>query len=262
MRFYTPYLITFSAGVLISCGGGGGGSASSPTTPPVSSGPALTVSTTSVTISGKQFGDIAPAERVNLTYDSNVVSIVSILVNGDAKFEGRNVFSAESDSSNSFADIRVDNTDIEGGTYVDQLVLQPSLRAGGFGNTVTVDLTLVQDPTQPLTVEFIDPGEGPVEVVEGGPPQRFPATINTGNTIRWEVQPYRFDADEEGVFVLTSDPAQGTGSEQVDIILTPTPALIETLRGGQSDFSILGFQDIDHLGNFTELGFEVILATE
>jgi len=257
MKFYAKSVFSLSAIALLGCGGGGG---NSQTDTPVSSGPALSVSTTALSFSGEQFSEPLPSQRVNLTFDRDVVSIVSMTIQGDAEFEGRNVFSVSSDSSNSFADVVIDNSDIEGGTYVDELVLQPSLRAGGFGNTVTVDLTFMQDPTQPLTAEFINPGTGPVEITEGGPPLRFPVMINTGNTIRWEAQPFRFVADPEGVFVLTTDPMSGTGSEQVDLILTATPALVEGLRGGQSDFPILGLQDLDHPGNFTEIGFEVTLA--
>lgn len=257
MRNFFKTTCFMSSLVLIGCGGGGGDSSSSSTSTPAN-GNVLSVSTTNVTFSGKQFGELAPTERVTFTVDNNVVSIVSMLITGDAKFEDRNIFSVSSDSSNSFADIRVDNSDIEGGTYQDTLILRPSLRSGGFGNTVTVNLTLVQEPTQPLTAELNDPGEGPVEITEGGPPIRIAASVITGSTIRWDVQPYRFVADD--VDAVTTDPTEGVGSEQVEVVLTPTQTLIDSIKANGREFAIFGFQDRDHPGNFTELGFEVILA--
>lgn len=244
-----------SALSLIGCGGGGdGGSAGAPS----GNSPVLTVSTSSLTFSGKQFGDLVPAQRINLTYDRDVVNIVSMTINGDAKFEGRNIFSLSSDSSNSFADIRVDNSDIEGGTYIDQLVLEPILRAGGTGDTITVDLTLVQEATEPVTAEITDPADRSVQIVEGGPPVRVTGSVFAGNTIRWEVQPYRFSADS--VDAVTTDPIQGTGSQEVDVVITPTPTLVESIRSGGSEFAIFGFQDRDHPGNFTQLDIEITLA--
>lgn len=98
MHILSKPLLTLSATALMACGGGGGDD--STTTVPDNSGPVLTVSTTDVTIDGKQFGELPPAVRIILTYDSNVVSIVNMTVAGDAKFEDRNIFSVSSDSSN------------------------------------------------------------------------------------------------------------------------------------------------------------------
>lgn len=244
-------IIFVSALSLMGCGGSGSDSSSAVTPPPVSSGPALAVSTTSLTFSGKQYADLVPMQRVNLTYDRDVVSIVSVTINGDAKFEGRNIFSSSADSSNTFVDIGVDNSDIEGGTYIDQLVLQPSLRAGGFGNTITVDLTLVQEATQPITAALTDPANNPVQIVEGGPPVRVAASISAGNTIRWDVQPYRFTADD--VDAVTTDPVEGTGSQDVDVVITPTKTLVDFIRANGSELALFGFQDRDNPGNYTEL---------
>ena len=241
---------------LIGCGGGGSSSNSTAST--TNTGPILTASPISLTFNGKQFAEPLAAQRINLTFDRDVVSIVSVTLTGDAEFEGRDVFSFSSDSSNTFADVRINNSDIEGGTYMDTLVLEPNLRAGGFGNTVTVDLTLIQEATTPITATINDPAAEPVQVVEDGPPVRLAASVNTGNTIRWAVVPTRFDADD--VDVVTTDPAEGIGSEQVDVVIVPTPALVESIRTNGSEFIDVNFQDLDNPGNFTQLILEVTLT--
>lgn len=252
---YKP-LLTLCTLSLMACGGGGGGSVN--ITPPTSNGPVVTVSATSVTLDGKQFGEQPTPERISINYDTDVVTSVGLLVTGNAKFEGRNIFSVSADSSNSFADILIDNTDIPGGTYQDELVLSPNLRANGTTPSITIDLTFIQEPTEPITGEINDPDNITVQITEGGPQVRVEASVNTGSTIRWEVQPYRFIADD--VDAVTSDPTAGVGSEQITLIITPTPALINSIRSnGQPEIGFLGLQDIDHPGNFSDIGVDIEL---
>jgi len=256
MRPFAKPFLFLPVLALLSCGGGGssGGTISTPT----STGVILSASETSLTFSGAQFGDPPPSQRIDLTFDPDVVGLIRSEIAGSAQSEFGDIFTASSDTSQAFFNVRPIFTDVEGGTYEDVLTLTPTLRAGGEGPPVTIDLTLVQAPTQPITASLNDPTEGIVVVTEGGPSIRVAATITTGNTIRWEVQPFRFTADD--VDVLAGDPIQGVGSEQIDLIITPTPTLIEGLSSGFTELAFVNIQDLDHPGNFTEIGVEISLA--
>ena len=152
-------------------------------------------------------------------------------------------------------------TDVEGGTYEDVMTLMPSPIGSGTLPSIQVNLTLVQEPTAELTAVLNDPENFIFDLREDGEPVRIPATVTTGNTIRWEAQPFAFDADG-GLFVLTSEPSEGTGTEQVDLILTPTPAFINSVRQSGTESAVMGFQDIDHPGNFTEIGVDARLSED
>lgn len=203
---------------------------------------------------------MGPTERVVFTYDRDVVSIVSRTIEGQARTpRGDRVFTATSDSSGDFVDISAIFTDLEGGTYTDVLTLEPQLRAGGVAPKIEVALTLIQEPTVQIVAEIEDSnGTGP-KIVEDGPAITIAATLTTGNTIRWESVPFSFTADD-GVVALASNPSEGVGSEQVELILSPTTTLVETIKSNGSAFIDIGFQDLDHPGNFAVIDIEVELA--
>lgn len=256
MRLNSLIVYTISLCLLVACGGGSGGENSSS-----SSAPNVRISPLNISIDGKQFGEIPPSQRVTISYNRNVVSIVGAQIKGDAKFEGRNIFSASSDSSNSFVDIIVSDTGIDGGTYTDELILTPILNSGPSLADIVVDLTFVQEPTQRLTAEINDPNDQQIEITEDGPPVRVSASVNTGPTIRWEVQPLSYIGED--IDVITTDPRQGVGSEQIEFVVTPSPRLIEDVRAMGPNFPVAaGLQDLDHPGNFTEVFLEVSLAEE
>ena len=246
------------SGSLATCGGGNNSLA--PASNPTSSAPVLQVSSRNITLSGKQFEEMGPTERVVFTYDRDVVSIVSRTIEGQARTpRGDRVFTATSDSSGDFVDISAIFTDLEGGTYTDVLTLEPQLRAGGVAPKIEVALTLIQEPTVQIVAEIEDSnGTGP-KIVEDGPAITIAATLTTGNTIRWESVPFSFTADD-GVVALASNPSEGVGSEQVELILSPTTTLVETIKSNGSAFIDIGFQDLDHPGNFAVIDIEVELA--
>jgi len=135
------------------------------------------------------------------------------------------------------------------------LVVTPLLRDGGEGATVTISLTLVQEPTVPITTT---PADISATLTENGPAIRIPITINAGNTVRWRVEPYSFQA--ESVEAITSDPTTGTGSQEIDIVITPTPLLVSEIREqDNAGFAFIGFEDLDAPRNFFELGVNLTL---
>ncbi len=225
---------------------------------PESNGPIFGVSTTNVTISGKQFADPEAPFRINFIYSRNDISRVNVphrFLNPDI-FDG-DIFRASMDTSHTFVDISSANWDVEGGTYSDEMIVTPVLQSGQDGTPVTIRLTLVQEATTPITMtpEFVNN----IQVVEGGPPVRTKVTINAGNTINWQVEPYYYQAEE--IMAVTSDPDTGTGSQEIDIVVTPTPLLVQEIKeqAGTGFFQV-GFIDLDAPGNFVTLDLDVTLV--
>lgn len=238
---------------------GGDSSNTPPTTPPVSAGPALTVSPASLTFSGKQFADPPAQQAVVLTYSRDVVSSIDVSANVNELLRSgsEDIFRAGTDSSQQDVFVNILNTSVEGGTYVEEMVLTPNLQAGGTGTPVSVSLTLVQEPTTPITLTQDIPT---IEITEGGPPVRFKVTVNAGNTVRWGVGPFRFVADD--IDAVTSDPTEGIGSQEIDIVVNPTPAFVESISQFPADGETveISFQDLDAPFNVGFLNFNVTLA--
>ena len=258
---------------LMACGGSGGSKSTPNTgtsgqTPSVQ--PVLSVSTTSLTYSSKRFRDLPERQRIEFTYDTSVVDFIMMNVVGivqigePAEGASTNLFRTSTDSSDppQYVEVFPVYAQMEGGTYIDEFTLQPRLKDGTNGDIVTVDLTLVHEPTTPVTVELNNPEDLIVEVTEDGPPIRVPATLNAGNVVRWQSNPTRFVQDGS-VDVVTTDPLEGVGTEQVDIVITPTDTLIETLKDDTVFNLPIQFEDKDASSNFqnwTELSIEVRLA--
>jgi len=254
MKLLIQFGLLTSALFIYGCGGGGGDSSSQP---PASTGPVFSVSTTSVTISGKQFAEPDPAQRINFNYSRNDVSRVDVprrFTHPDI-FDG-DIFRAFMDTSQTFVDISSANSDLEGGTYQDEMVVTPTLQSGAQGTPITISLTLVQEPTTPITTT---PEVLNVELVEGGPAVRTKVMINAGNTIRWEVGSYSYTAED--ILAVTSDPATGTGSQEVDIVITPTPLLVDEIKQQEAPGYVeIDFHDLDAPGNFWIFGINLTLV--
>lgn len=237
---------------------GCGGDDSAVTIIPVGSGPVFSVSSTDVTISGKQFADPEAPVRINFTYSRNDISRVNVphrFLNPDI-FDG-DIFRASMDTSHTFVDISSANWDLEGGTYTDEMVITPVLQSGPDGTPVTIKLTLVQEPTTPITTtpEFLNS----IQITEGGPPVRTQVMINAGNTINWQVGAYSYQAED--IIAITSDPETGTGSQDVDIVVTPTPLLVSEIRDQNgTGFFQISFEDVDAPGNYWTLDLDVTLV--
>ncbi len=260
MKTYIRTVFACSALGLIACGGDSGSSSSGnmgPSTPPSSAQPDLTVSTTSITYSSKRFRDLPDRQRIELTYDPAVVDYVSGRVTGLVQIgdlvpgASNNLFrtSYDGNAPSQFIEVFPIYMQMEGGTYVDEIILEAILLDGTVGDAITVDLTLVHEPTTPVTVDLNDPEDAIVEMTEGGPPVRIPVTLNAGNVVRWKSNPTRF-AQDGSVNVVTTDPIEGVGTEQVDIVITPTDTLIETLKDDGFFNLPIQFEDIDASRNF------------
>jgi len=267
MKYFPKSIIAASALALVSCGGGGSSGNSTSTAPPPTAGAVLTASPANVTFSGKRFRERPERQRINLNYNENEVSSITTEIVGLTQIgeplpgASTDLFGISIDSNVPlrYVDVITRFTDMEGGTYVDELTFEPRLSNGTTGDKITVDLTLLHEPTTPITAELNDPADATVEVVEDGPPVRVAATVNAGNAIRWESLPTRFIQDGS-VNVLTSDPVEGTGTEQVSLVITPTATLIETLNDDGFFNLTIQFEDRDGPQNFTELDIEVRLA--
>jgi len=244
---YFKLLSFFCLALIYSCGGGGNENNPVSIIPPMEkSGPIFSVSTTNLTITGKQFAVAEPPKRIEFTYLDSDVSRVDIphrfsnpdIFNGD-------IFKASMNTAQKFVDISSANTDLEGGTYVEDMIITPSLQSGGDGDPVTVTLTLIQEPTTPITSA---PESITNIIAENGPVVRTKIMLNAGNVIRWEVGAYRYQA--ETVDAVTSEPTSGTGSQEIDILVTPTPLLVDELRQQAGEgLAQISFQDIDNPGN-------------
>ena len=133
------------------------------------------------------------------------------------------------------------------------MILTPILSEGPDGTPVTISLTLVQEPTEPLTLE---PASAQTVLTAGGPQIRIPVTINAGNNNEWRVAPFRFDADD--IDAITSEPTEGVGTQDIEIIINQTPSLVSTsleLSVGDT-IGQVNFEDVDALSNF--IAFDII----
>jgi hypothetical protein len=266
MKTYYKIALASSLLGLMACGGGGS-SASSVSTPPVSVAPSFSVSASSLTFSGKRFRELPDSQRINLDYDATNVDFIAIEVVGQTQIgeplEGanNNLFRTSIDTNTPvrYVDVFPVFPNIEGGTYVDELTLQPRFLNGTTGSITVVDLTLIQEPTTPITAELNDADDAIVEVTEDGPPVRVAITVNAGNSIRWTSEGSRFVQDG-GVSALASAPEAGLGTEQVSLVITPTDTLIETLEDDGFFNLRIAFIDEDGRDNFFNLPIEARLA--
>ena len=271
MKTYFKIVLASSLLGLTACGGGGSDSSFSsppPTATPAPT-PALTfsASTNSLTFSGKRFRELPERQRIEFDFDANSVDFIAIDVAGLVQIgeplqgANNNLFRIAIDTKTppTYVDVFPAFPNIEGGTYVDELTLEPNFLDGTIGPRSVVDLTLIQEPTTPITAELNDADDEIVEVTAGGPPVRVAATVNAGNTIRWTSQGTRFLQDST-VNVLASDPESGIGTEEVSLVITPTNTLIETLEDDGSFDLRIEFEDEDGRDNFFNLFIEARLA--
>jgi len=247
---YTAFsMVTLFA--LTACGGSGS-----------SVSPKVTASKTGVTLSGKQFSDNTPTERIDFTFDPTEISAVNVSIEGsvfkiDARDDHVIVFS--------------NDRSLDGGTYEEDLILDPIPRTTGkvFPKTI-IPVTLIQEPTAPIIVE-LNPSfdDTPIVFVKGGPPITVSATLTTGSTINWEAQYTHFETPDfilgdihglnryspyEDRAILTSNKAEGVGSEQIQLTLDPRPWIIERFENGRGlteDNAVVLFRDKDNVYNFT-----------
>jgi len=254
-NLYLPTLFVSSLTVLSACGGGGSGSeVQAVNTPPEVIEPVLTVSPTSLTFSGKQLAPSPPEQVLSFSFSETVDRVSANFINAS----GDSIFSSGVSLGPRTVVVNVNSTDLEGGTFTDDLVLTPSLVAGGDGQPVTVPVTLIQEPTVPISIE---PEFVSVAITPDGPPVSAGVIfLNAGNTISWTTVPFRFVADDmDAVFAV---PAEGIGSQEIEIFVNPTPSLISSIDPSQPDgaFADLGFQDVDAIFNLATLELSVTLG--
>ena len=271
MGTYFKIALVSSVLGLTACGGGGGSDNSVTSPPPTitsppSPAPSFSVSASSLTFSGKRFRELPDRQRIELDFDPTNVDFIALEFAGLTQIgepvQGANNnlfrFSTESNTP-TFVEVFPVFPNIERGTYVDELTLQPRFLDGTSGELLTVDLTLIQEPTTPITAELNDADDAIVELTEGGPPVRVAATVNAGNSISWTSEGTRFLQDG-GVSALASDPETGLGTEQVELIITPTNALIGALNDDGFFNLRIEFEDEDGRDNFFNLPIEARLA--